>query len=288
MREKAKQATFGFTSWGGKRKGAGRKPKGEKPLVSHRPRPRLKHYTPALVTLRLCANLPSLRDDGVLAVVKDARLKSAREDLRIVHFSIQTNHLHLLVEAQDNAVLARGMKSFTVRLAKLLKREWRHKGRVFGDRYHLQVLGTPQQVRNALVYTLNNARKHNSWKPKRPDPYSSGIEFEHWLEPRAEWDKDLCVQSSSPPPKRPKRRAWMWSMEWVVHALPAAVQASEQGRKVREKHAAFHREAARVLELALGGKKDQASAALALASAFTRLCAELTQLLTDGEKQVAA
>ncbi len=72
------------------------------------------------------------------------------------------------------------------------------------------------------------------------------------------------------------------------HALPAAVQASEQGRKVREKHAAFHREAARVLELALGGKKDQANGALAQESAFTRLSAELTQLLTDWEKQVAA
>ncbi|MEQ1894898.1 MAG: transposase [Planctomycetota bacterium] len=213
MREKAKQATFGFTDWGGKRKGAGRKPKGERALVTHRPRPKLKHYTPALVTLRLCANLPSLRDDGVLAVVKDARLKSAREDFRIVHFSIQTNHLHLIVEAQDNAVLARGMKSFAVRLAKLLNREWRRKGRVFVDRYHLQVLGTPQQVRNALVYTLNNARKHNSWKPKRPDPYSSGVDFAHWLEPRAEWDKEKSAQSSSTP-KRPKRRPGMSSIEW--------------------------------------------------------------------------
>ncbi len=229
MREKVKQATFGFTNWGGKRKGAGRKPKGEKPLVSHRPRPKLKHYTPALVTLRLRANLPSLRDDGVLAVVKDARLKSAREDFRIVHFSIQTNHLHLIVEAQDNAVLARGMKSFTVRLAKLLNREWRRKGRVFADRYHLQVLGTPQQVRNALVYTLNNARKHNSWKPKRPDPYSSGVDFEHWLEPRAAWDKDLCAQSSSTPPKRPKRRAGMWSMEWV--GVPTASTKEDRERE---------------------------------------------------------
>jgi len=89
MRRKAKQRAFGFMSWGGKRRGAGRKPKGERALVSHRSRPKLKRHTPALVTLRLCANLPSMRDDGVLAVVKDARQKSACEDFRIVHFSIQ-------------------------------------------------------------------------------------------------------------------------------------------------------------------------------------------------------
>ena len=213
MRRKAKQASFGFTNWGGKRKGAGRKPKGEKPLVSHRTRPRLKRYTPALVTMRLRANLPSLRDDGVLAVVKDARLKSAREDFRIVHFSIQTNHLHLIVEAQDNAALSRGMRSFTVRLAKLLNREWRRKGRVFADRYHLQVLTAPKPMRNALVYTLNNARKHNSWKPKRPDPYSSGPDFLDWRESRSTWDKDPTAQSRSTTPK-PRRRPGMSSIEW--------------------------------------------------------------------------
>ena len=213
MRRKAKQASFGFTNWGGKRKGAGRKPKGEKPLVSHRTRPRLKHYTPALVTMRLRANLPSLRDDGVLAVVKDARLKSAREDFRIVHFSIQTNHLHLIVEAQDNAALSRGMRSFTVRLAKLLNREWRRKGRVFADRYHLQVITAPKPMRNALVYTLNNARKHNSWKPKRADPYSSGPDFLDWREPRSTWDKDPTAQSRSTTPK-PRRRPGMSSIEW--------------------------------------------------------------------------
>ena len=214
MRRKAKQASFGFANWGGKRKGAGRKPKGEKPLVSHRTRPKLRRYTPALVTLRICANLPSMRDDGVLAVVKDARQRSACEDFRIVHFSIQTNHLHLIVEAKDNAALSRGMRSFTVRLAKLLNREWRRKGRVFADRYHLQVITTPQQMRNALVYTLNNARKHNSWKPKRPDPYSSGPDFLHWRESRATWDKDPTAQSSSPTPKRPRRTPGMSSIDW--------------------------------------------------------------------------
>lgn len=228
MRSKAKQASFGFTSWGGKRAGAGRKPKGAVRLVSHRTRPRLKHYTPALVTLRLRADLPSLRDYGVLAVVKDARQKSACEDFRIVHFSIQSNHLHLIVEAKGNAALSRGMRSFTVRLAKLLNREWRRKGRVFADRYHLQVITAPKQMRNALVYTLNNARKHNSWCPKRPDPFSSGVDFEHWFEPRAEWDRDPSAQSSSP--KRPRRTPGMSSIEWFERANGFTREDRERAR----------------------------------------------------------
>jgi len=107
------------------------------------------------------------------------------------------------------------MRGFTVRLAKLLNREWRRKGRVFADRYHLQVITTPQQMRNALVYTLNNARKHNSWKPMRPDPYSSGPEFLHWREARATWGKDPTAQSRFSTPKRPKRKPGMSSAEWL-------------------------------------------------------------------------
>ncbi len=213
MRRRATQASFGFTRWGGKRAGAGRKPKGKVSLVSHRTRPRLKSHTPALVTLRLCADLPSLRDNGVLAVVKLAQQKSACEHFRVVHFSLQTNHLHLIVEAQGNSALARGLQSFSVRLAKLLNREWRRRGRVFADRYHLQVLTSPKHVRNALVYTLNNARKHNSWRPKRPDPYSSGVDFAHWLEPREEWERDSSAQSC-PPPKRPRRTRGMSGLDW--------------------------------------------------------------------------
>jgi len=146
MRRVARQSSFRFVNWGGKRKGAGRNPKGEKARVRHESRARITKHEPALVTLRVCAGMPSLRDDAVFALVKSVRAKSAREDFRIVHVSLQSNHLHLVVEAHDNAALTRGMRSVPVRLAQGLNREFRRTGKVFVGRYHLHVLRTPKEV----------------------------------------------------------------------------------------------------------------------------------------------
>ena len=44
-------------------------------------------------------------------------LPKNREDFRIVHYSIQNDHLHMLVEADDARALTNGMKSFVVRVA---------------------------------------------------------------------------------------------------------------------------------------------------------------------------
>ena len=161
-------------NWGGKRRGAGRKPKGASAGVAHDARERVTKHTPALVTLRVCEGLLSLRADAEHAVLKAARLETADEDFRIVHYSLQSNHLHLIVEASHNAALSQGMKRFNVLLAKRWNKLWRRKGRVFADRYHLHVLRTPNEARNALVYVLNNARKHDAWSARRPDVYSSG------------------------------------------------------------------------------------------------------------------
>jgi len=52
------------------------------------------------------------------------------------------------------------------------------KGRVFDDRYHARVLRTPTEVRHAIHYVLENARKHaaergETYAPGYVDPYSS-------------------------------------------------------------------------------------------------------------------
>jgi len=84
-----------------------------------------------------------------------------RDDFRIVEFSVQTNHVHLVIEAEDNDALTRGMKSFAVRANRLFNAaSGRRRGRVWSDRYHRSDLKTPRQVRNAIVYVLGNGRKH--------------------------------------------------------------------------------------------------------------------------------
>jgi hypothetical protein len=101
-----------------------------------------------------------------------------------VHYSIQSNHLHLIVESHDRAALTSGMRSLLVRIARALNRLWNRSGRVFADRFHERDLQNPRQVRNALVYVLQNLRKHGICMDG-PDPLSSGPEFDGWRPAKA-------------------------------------------------------------------------------------------------------
>ncbi len=98
---------------------------------------------------------------------------------QVVHHSIQTNHLHLIVEADDRSSLTAGMRGLLVRIARALNRLWKRSGTVFADRFHEHELRKPREVRNALVYVLQNLRKHGI-ALSGPDPLSSGPEFDGW------------------------------------------------------------------------------------------------------------
>jgi len=127
--------------------------------------------------------LPSLRRKGEYAVLLGC-FEKARErfGVRLVQYSVQKNHLHLLVEAKGHQALSRGMQGLMIRMAKGLNRFWSHKGRVFADRFHDRVLKTPREVRNALVYVLHNAKKHGLRMKLGMDYFSSGAWFEGWKE----------------------------------------------------------------------------------------------------------
>jgi len=98
-------------------------------------------HTPVLVTTRLLASLPNLRSERTLALLRATLAAGAdRFGFRLIEYSIQSNHLHFVVEAQDKIALARGMKGLLVRVAKALNGAWERTGRVVGDRYHARVL----------------------------------------------------------------------------------------------------------------------------------------------------
>ncbi len=180
-KERVRQVEFGFTNWGGKRKGAGRKPKGEKAGVSHAKRPALAARFPAHVTVKLVQGLPSMRQKAGFLVVKRAFARATeRFGFRLVHYSVQTNHMHLLVEAQDERALSRGMQGLGVRIARSLNTLWKRAGRVLADRYHARILRTPREVRNALRYVLANAHKHGLRLASGLDPFSSAEDFGGW------------------------------------------------------------------------------------------------------------
>jgi REP element-mobilizing transposase RayT len=178
-RKRKGQLGFEFRTWGGKRKGAGRKPKGERAGVAHRPRPTWTRRLPVHVTLRMAPHVYNLRSRRSFSRIERALLSGGdRFGVRIVRFSVQGNHMHLLVEAPSREALARAAKGFAVRVAKGLNDMMGQKGRVFDDRYHAHVLRTPTEVRRAIDYIRANARKHAAergeiYSARYVDPYSS-------------------------------------------------------------------------------------------------------------------
>jgi len=160
MRRGGRQVAFQFRTWGGVRAGAGRPPKRRVAGVSHLRRPPVLAQHPLHVTLRVQRGVPSLR--GTLFPRVQAALALSRErfGFRLAHFSVQGDHLHLIVEADDRRALSRGMQGLCVRVARAVNRGLRRRGSLFADRYHARTLTSPRTLRMALRYVLLNARKH--------------------------------------------------------------------------------------------------------------------------------
>ncbi|MDB4992707.1 MAG: hypothetical protein JWM74_139 [Myxococcaceae bacterium] len=197
-------------TWGGKRDGAGRKAGTGKRSVPHRARPRHKAVYPLHVTMR--AAVRGLRGEVVFARVQSALRRASGETFRVVHFSVQDNHLHLLVEANDKHTLTRGMRGLAVRAAHGINRALGRRGQVFAERYHARELTRPRAVRHALVYILHNHRKHGvtlAWL----DPRSSARSFDGWRR-----DVLFDVARTSPdrdePPDVVAPKTWLAATGW--------------------------------------------------------------------------
>jgi REP-associated tyrosine transposase len=147
-------------SWGGRRAGAGRKSPAFRPEKRHAARPAHRSRFPVLVTIRARPNLPSLRSLPTFDTFSRALARANRDNFRVIHFSVQTDHIHLIVEASSREALIRGLQGLAARTARALNGTWRRSGKVWNARYHSRALATPREVRNGLVYVLLNFRKH--------------------------------------------------------------------------------------------------------------------------------
>ena len=154
--------------WGGRRKGAGRKRKDglPGPGVPHLRRPPLAARNPVHVTLKVRREVWSLRRRRSVRALKESFLAfrqmhaHAAGGLRVVHFAILSNHLHLIVEAADRVALSRGLQSLEIRMARALNASMEREGPVFADRFHAHILKTPTEVGRARRYVLGNAAIH--------------------------------------------------------------------------------------------------------------------------------
>ena len=172
----------------------------------HAARAVLSGREPVLVTLKTKKDVSNLRTRRAYDQLVRAFF-AARERLgiRLVQFSVQHDHLHLIVEVEDRVALSRGVQGLAVRIARALNRMMQRTGKVFADRFHDRVLRTPRQIRAALAYVLCNARKHGKAPRERGwlDPYSSARAFDGWRDVAHE---PLAAIASA--------RTWLLTIGW--------------------------------------------------------------------------
>jgi REP element-mobilizing transposase RayT len=168
--------------------------------------------------LRVRRGIPSLRDRRFIRELRASlALACERGDFRVCHFSIQRDHVHLVVESEGKDALGRGMKSIAARVARAIHRVFARSGSVLFGRYHLHVLRSPREVRRAIAYVLLNARKH--WKqrhgaapPVKLDVASSGAWFDGWTRPPPGGEASVA-------PAVARARSWLLREGWRQHGL---------------------------------------------------------------------
>jgi REP element-mobilizing transposase RayT len=177
------------------------------------------------VTLRLRAGVPSLRTVPIVRAIERSFAQGCtRPGFRLVHYSLQGNHAHLIVEASDRDALGRGMMAIGARLARAVNRVTGRTGGVLADRYHHELLPTPKQVHRALRYVLLNARRHAVKAGAaltarvRLDPASSARWFDGWR-----WRPSTHEPAIAPPrderPAVARARTWLLNLGWRRHGL---------------------------------------------------------------------
>jgi hypothetical protein len=140
--------------------------------------------------------------------------------MRVVHFSVQADHLHLLVEAPDTDALCLGARGLAIRLARAINRALGRAGAVWGDRYHMRALRTPREVRHGLVYVLMNFKKHIHGA-RGIDPLSSAAALDGL--------RDSVPRPEPLPPAVSRPRTWLLHIGWRRHGLIGPADAPGAG-----------------------------------------------------------
>jgi hypothetical protein len=214
--------------WGGRRAGAGRpKSAKAKTTVPHVRRPFHDARHPTHVTVRVRRHIGSLRRWHVAraiglrlrrhATVGSGALARRRDSFRVIHFSIQANHIHFVCEGSSARSLSRGLQGLLAHVARRVNRRLGRRGPLFAERHHRRDLTTPLEVRRAIAYVMLNSAKHEVHRGAPDlgtapvdgiDPLSDARWFVGWERPppRPEAPAPVC---------RP--RTWLAARGWHRH-----------------------------------------------------------------------
>jgi putative transposase len=182
--------------------------------MPHLTRPAIDSRYPLQVTIRATPGLPSLRSPRVFGALRHAIARASVDRFRVIHFSIQQDHGHFIVEGDEPRRARGGVHGLAIRLALAVNRALGRKGKVVGDRYHARPLTTPRQMRTSMVYVLLNFRKHLR-APACIDPRSSGPHFSGWQRAPA---------APGVPPATAFPCTWMASIGWRRAGGPLRVE----------------------------------------------------------------
>jgi hypothetical protein len=176
--------------------------------------------------------LPTLRRQVLFRTVREAIAASSREWFRVLHFSVQSNHAHFMIEARDKKRLSSGVRGLAIRIALAVNRTLSRSGSVWADRYHARPLRTPREVRHGFVYVLANWKKHIRGA-RGFDVCSSAWWFEGWKVPPSAGPPNW--RSLEPPVWAP--REWLSTTGWLRYGLisrnerPAGVRSLSDERR---------------------------------------------------------
>ena len=182
--------------------------------MPHGTRPKVDPRFPVQVTIRGTRGLPSFRSPRVFGALTRTIARASVDGFRVIHFSIQQDHGHFIVEGDEARRARGGMHGLAIRLALAVNRALGRKGQVVGDRYHARPLTSPRQMRISMVYVLLNFRKHLR-APARVDPRSSGPHFSGWR--RAPALTDAPAVTAAP-------ATWMARFGWRRAGGPLRVE----------------------------------------------------------------
>lgn len=192
-----------------------------RPNVPHRTRPEHDRRHPVQVTLRALPTAPPFRRQRTYEIIRTVFAQASVGGFRVIHFSVQHDHIHLIVEAEEKAHLSSHLRSLIIRIAKRLNRVLGRAGRLWADRYHRCDLTSPRAVRRALVYVMCNFKNH----VHRPfldafDVFSSAFWFKRWRRPFG-LPARFLDDGTGPPVV--DAETWLLSYGWQILGRPIDV-----------------------------------------------------------------
>ncbi|MBC7427185.1 MAG: transposase [Bacteriovorax sp.] len=140
--------------------------------IRHTKREEISRPRPLHLTIKLIR--ADIQNKIFLKALRHAIVRARLQGLKIIHYSLEHDHIHLYAESSDNKTLGSGMKALGVSLVKKINIYFKRKGTCYKTRYHLRILRSASEVKNVINYILKNGIKHKRTNSVI-DPYNSAL-----------------------------------------------------------------------------------------------------------------